>query len=91
MDDQPEQAVAGRRRTDQGPLLGRDADRDEALDPAELIDDPEGRIAGIGEGAHALDDELEHGVEVEHARDRARRGVERLEGVDGEGRAAVRR
>ena len=49
-------------------LLGRDADRDEALDPAELVDDPEGRVAGIDEGAHALDDELEHGVEVEHAR-----------------------
>ena len=67
-DDQPKQPVPRRRRTDQRPLLGRDADRDEPLDPAELVDDPEGGVAGVDEGAHAFDDELEHGVEIEHAR-----------------------
>ena len=48
-DDQPEQPVPRRWRTDEDPLLGCDADRDEALDPAEVIDDPEGGVAGIGE------------------------------------------
>ena len=48
-DDQPKQPVPRRWRTDEDPLLGCDADRDEALDPAEVIDDPEGGVAGIGE------------------------------------------
>ena len=47
-DDQPKQPVPRRWRTDEDPLLGCDADRDEALDPAE-VDDPEGGVAGIGE------------------------------------------
>ena len=61
-------------------LLGRDAARDEPLDPPARVDDPQGGVPGVDELANAVDDHLEDAIEVELAGDRPRGDVE---GVDG--------
>ena len=60
-----------------------DAARDESLDHAFLVDDPQRGVLGTHELAHAIDDELEDAIERQHARDGPRGGIDRLQAVGG--------
>ena len=74
-----EEAATRRRRPHEAPLLGRNAAGDEAVDPRLGGVDGERSVPGIGELAGAVDDLLQHEVEVELARDVERRLVQREE------------
>ena len=90
-DDQAEQATARGQRADRGPLVGLEPSRDESLDPAVRVGDPEGGVAGIDQNADAVDDELEDILDGEHAGDGARRLVDRSQRSRVRGRLATRR
>src|SRR5262245_28053582 len=70
-DDQPEQAMTLRRIAESGTLLGRDPAGDEALDASLVGEDAERRVARTDERPDAVDDELQDGLDLEGARDRA--------------------
>jgi hypothetical protein len=78
-DDQAEQTVAARRRADLFAPLARDPRGDEALDPAEPVDDPQRGVLRPRQVAHPVDDQLEHVVDVEDLGDGTGRRVKRLQ------------
>ena len=78
-DDQSEESMTLRQGPESPPLLGRDPARDEALDAPPIIDDAERRVLRTDQGADAIDDELEHGLDVELACHGADGVTERLE------------
>ena len=47
-----------------------------------LVDDPKGGVAGTDERTDLVDDDLEDLLDREHARDRTRRGIERIEDLE---------
>jgi hypothetical protein len=59
------------------PVQARHPARDELLDDALRVDDPEGGVARPNELAHAIHDDLEDAVEGQDCRHGADRGVER--------------
>ena len=70
-------------------LLERDPARDEALDAPLVIDDAERRVVRTDQVADAIDDELEHGLDVELAGHGADGVAERLEGGAGGGLVGI--
>ena len=76
-DDQPQDPVAARGCPDPGPVQARHPARDELLDDALRVDDPEGGVARPNQLAHAIHDDLEDAVEGQDCRHGADRGVER--------------
>ncbi len=87
VDQHPEQPVTARQRADSLSLLAGQAARHEPLEDTAVVGDPERRVAGPDELADAIDDELEHPLERQHAGDPAGRQVEGLDEVQqGRGR-----
>ena len=76
-DDQAEQPPSARDGSDLESLLAAHARRDEAGDLALIVDRSKGRVLRTHEVAHAVDDRLEHEVDVEDTGDRATRLVQR--------------
>ena len=79
LDDQAEEPVAARQCADTRPGLQADARRDEALDDAVRVHDPEGGIPRPDQGAHLIDDHLEGIVDRLEACDRP---GGRVQGID---------
>ena len=67
------------RGADPRPVRAADPARDELLDRSARVLDAEGRVAGAGQGPHAVDDDLEHAVDGEHPGHRPDRLVEGLQ------------
>ena len=83
MDDQTEESVTAWQRTDPGAgLIGQTAG-DESLDHASVIDDPEGGVLRADERADLVDDDLQHLIDGQDARDGACGGVNGLEKARG--------
>jgi len=75
-DDQPQQSAAAGRVADPLAFGLTDAARDETVDLPLLVDDAQCGVLGLDQVPHAIDDELQHGVEVEDAGDGPGRGIE---------------
>ena len=60
-------------------LLAADTAGDELGDDALLVDDAQGRVLGAHQLANAVDNQLQHLLDLEHAAEAAHRGVERLQ------------
>ena len=75
--------MAAREGADRGPGLAADPRRDEALDHAIRVDDPEGGVVRPDEQPDLVDDHLEDIVDGLQAGDGPGRGIE---GVDDAGR-----
>ena len=76
-DDHAQEASAVRQLTDPSAMLVVDAAGDEPFDRAVGIDDPDRGVLGADQAAHAVGDQLEHAIHVEHPADAAHRLVER--------------
>ncbi len=78
-DDQAKEAASTREGTDVGPRLAVDAGRDETLDDAARMDDPERRVARADQRPDLVDDDLQDLIDGLQRRDGSRRHVERVD------------
>ena len=67
-DDQAQQPATARQVADGAPLFDGDPTGDEPGDDALLIDDAQGRVLGAHQLANAVDNQLQHLLDLEHVR-----------------------